>query len=84
MHVLLPDVYACMAPECSDVVNEGLEQAAEAKMQRIGSRPTGLSHETIKEWGPEVWPTVQQVMSKNNIDLVVLGTHGRTAFKGFC
>jgi nucleotide-binding universal stress UspA family protein len=32
VHVLLPDVYACMAPEFTDVVNEGLEQAAKSKI----------------------------------------------------
>lgn len=77
-HVLLPDVYACLTPEFGDVVTAGLEQAAEAKMQKAVTGLTGLAHETIIEWGPDVWQTVQRAVQKNNIDLVVLGTRGRT------
>jgi nucleotide-binding universal stress UspA family protein len=76
-HVLLPDMYACMAPEFGDLVTTGLEQAAEARMQKIAAGLTGLPHETVIERGPEVWPALQPVVEKNNIDLVVLGTHGR-------
>jgi nucleotide-binding universal stress UspA family protein len=82
-HVLLPDVYACMAPEFGDVVTAGLEQAAEARMQKIAAGLTGLPHETIIEWGPEVWPALQRVVEKNDIDLVVLGTHGRRGVQKF-
>jgi nucleotide-binding universal stress UspA family protein len=77
-HVLLPDVYACMAPEFGDVVNEGLEQAAKAKMQQIEPQLAGLPHETVIVRGDEVWPALRPIMEKNKIDLVVLGTHGRT------
>ena len=82
-HIVLPDVYSSMAPEFSNVVNEGLEERAKAKMQRIAVRLTGLPHQTIVEWGPGVWPTLQRVMHRNNIDLVVLGTHGRTGVQRF-
>jgi nucleotide-binding universal stress UspA family protein len=76
-HVLLPDVYACMAPEFGDLVKDGLEQAAKAKMQRIEPQLAGLPHETVVVWGEGIWPALWPVMQKNNIDLVVLGTHGR-------
>ena len=83
VHVVRPDVLACLAPEFSDVVNPGLEQAAEARMQGIRAQLRGLPHESIIEWGPEVWPALQRVVEKNNIDLVVLGTHGRTGVRKF-
>lgn len=76
-HVLLPNVYACMAPEFSDVVSAGREQAAGAEMQRIESRLKGLPHKTIIERGSEVLGVLQRVVWENDIDLVVLGTHGR-------
>jgi nucleotide-binding universal stress UspA family protein len=78
VHVLLPDVYARMAPEYAGVVNEGLEQDAKAKMQRIESRLDGLPHSTIVEHGPEIWPTLARIIKKSDIDLLVLGTRGRT------
>jgi nucleotide-binding universal stress UspA family protein len=76
-HILLPNVYVCMAPEFSDLVSPGLEQAAEAEMQRIESRLTGLPHETIMERGSEIQGVVSRLVQENNIDLVVVGTHGR-------
>jgi nucleotide-binding universal stress UspA family protein len=76
-HVLLPDVYACLTPEFGDVVTAGLEQAAETRMRKVVAELAGLPHETIIEWGPDVWQTLRRVVEKNNIDLVVLGTHGR-------
>ena len=82
-HVILPDVYACMAPEFGDVVTAGSEQAAKSRMQRLAAGLAGLPHETVVEWGPEVWPALQRVVKKNNIDLVVLGTHGRKGIKKF-
>lgn len=82
-HIILPDVYTCMAPEFGDVVASGLEEAAGAKMQRLESRLTGVPHETGIEWGSNVWGVLQRVVEKNNIDLVVLGTRGRTGMQKF-
>jgi nucleotide-binding universal stress UspA family protein len=78
MHVLLPDVYTFLAPEFGQVVITGLEQAAETKMRKIGSRLSGLPHQTAIERGSQVWPILQREVERNNIDLVILGTHGRT------
>jgi nucleotide-binding universal stress UspA family protein len=76
-HILLPSVYACMTPEFGDVVSAGLQQGAEAEMQSIESRLTGLPHQTMIERGSEVRATLQRIVEENNIDLVVLCTHGR-------
>jgi nucleotide-binding universal stress UspA family protein len=78
MHVLLPDVYTSLAPEFGQVVTAGLEQAAETKMREIESRLSGLPHQTTIEPGSQVWPILQRELQKNDIDLVILGTHGRT------
>jgi nucleotide-binding universal stress UspA family protein len=78
LHVLLPDPYVCMAPECAVVINEGQEQAAKASMQQLEAHLAGLMHQTAIIRGTELWPAVESVMQKNNIDLLVLGTLGRT------
>ena len=83
MHVLLPDVYTSLAPEFGQVVAAGLEQAAEANMREIESRLSGLPHQTNVERVSHVWPTVQREVQRNNIDLVILGTHGRTGVQKF-
>ena len=76
-HSLLPDFYASMAPEFGDLVTAGLEQAAHEKMKKIDARLGGLPHETIVEWGADVWTNLDRVVKQNDIDLLVLGTHGR-------
>ena len=83
VHVLRPGCVHLPGAQFSDAVNPGLEQAAEARIQKIRSQLRGLAHESIIEWGPEVWPALQRVVEKNNIDLVVLGTHGRTGVRKF-
>jgi nucleotide-binding universal stress UspA family protein len=47
-------------------------------MRRVESQLAGLSHETIVERGSGVWPAVQQAIKDHSIDLLVVGTHGRT------
>ena len=76
-HILLPNVYACMAPEFGDVVAAGLEEEAQAEMRRIEPQLSGLPHRIRIERGPEVRATLQRIVAENDIDLVVLGTHGR-------
>ena len=82
-HILLPSVYTCMTPEFGDVVSAGQEQGAEAEMQSVESRLTGLPHETMIERGFEVRATLQRIVEENSIDLVVLGTHGRRGVQKF-
>ena len=81
LHVLLPDPFVCMAPECGDLIKDGQEQAAETNMQHLESHLAGLTHQTLMVHGPEVWTAIQPVMQKNDIDLLVLGTHGRTGIQ---
>jgi nucleotide-binding universal stress UspA family protein len=81
LNVVLPDPYVCMAPECTDSVNDGLEQAAKTKMERIESLLTNLPHQTTVERGADVWPTVKQEIEQHDIDLILLGTHGRSGVR---
>lgn len=82
-HILLPNIYTCMAPEFGDVVSAGREQGAVAEMQSVESRLTGLPHKSQIERGSEVRATLQRIVEENNIDLVVLGTHGRRGVQKF-
>ena len=47
-------------------------------MQRLEARLAGLPHQATIVRGTEIWPAVEPVMRENKIDLLVLGTHGRT------
>src|ERR1700693_3529499 len=66
-HILLPNIYTCMAPEFGEVVSAGREQGAVAEMQSVESRLTGLPHKPQIERGSEVRATLQRIVEENNI-----------------
>jgi nucleotide-binding universal stress UspA family protein len=81
LHVVKPDPYVCMAPECADAVNAGIEKQARAKMQEVSSLFEKVPHEAILKNGPKVWPIVRDVVERCHIDLICAGTHGRSGLK---
>ncbi|MGB0035785.1 MAG: universal stress protein [Candidatus Acidiferrales bacterium] len=78
LHVLIPAPYVYTTPELTAVAIEGAEENAEAEMQRVESQLAGLEHETAVVRGIAIWPTVEEAIKDHEIDLIVLGTHGRT------
>lgn len=78
LHVLLPVAYTYMTPGLTTLAIEAEEENAQAEMQKVESRLAGLEHRTLVERGIEVWPSVQRVVEDDDVDLIVLGTHGRT------
>jgi nucleotide-binding universal stress UspA family protein len=83
LHVFLPDPYVYTTPELTAAAIEGLEEAAKASMVRVESSLAGLRHETIVERGIGIWAAVEQAIKDHAIDLIVLGTHGRTGAEKF-
>ena len=78
MHVLTPIPLAYATPESAAAAIEGLEEGAEAEMQRVDAQLVGVAHETMLVRAESVWSPVEQVLSEGETDLVILGTHGRT------
>lgn len=78
MHVLTPIPLAYAAPESAASVIEGLEEGAQEGMQRVDAQLAGVPHETMLVRAESVWSPVEQVLGESEIDLVILGTHGRT------
>jgi nucleotide-binding universal stress UspA family protein len=80
LHILLPTPYpyAYAAPGLTAAALEAEEENAKAEMQKVESQLAGLQHETNIERGTSIWPGVEQAIQEGNIDLVVVGTHGRT------
>jgi nucleotide-binding universal stress UspA family protein len=78
LHVLVPNPYVYATASSLGMVQEAEEESAKAAMQRVESQLAGVSNDAILERGAEVWPTIEQTMKERHIDLIVLGTHGRT------
>jgi nucleotide-binding universal stress UspA family protein len=78
LHVLMPAPYLFTVPELTVRAIEAEDQNAHAEMQRVESQLAGLQHDTIIARGIGVWPVVEPVIKDCDVDLVVLGTHGRT------
>jgi nucleotide-binding universal stress UspA family protein len=78
MHVLTPKpcLYTAAAP--IGFLEEAEEERAKAEMQRTESQLSGLPHEATIEWGAGVWAATERALQQQEIDLIVLGTHGRT------
>jgi len=78
LHILMPAPYVCTTPGLTVAAIEAEEENAQVEMQRVESQLAGLQHETVVARGFEVWPAVQQAIQDDDVDLIVLGTHGRT------
>jgi nucleotide-binding universal stress UspA family protein len=78
LHILMPAAYVYTTPGLTAGAIEADEENAHAEMQRVESQLAGLQHETVVARGFDVWPAVQQAIQDDDVDLIVLGTHGRT------
>jgi nucleotide-binding universal stress UspA family protein len=78
LHVLLPSAYTYITPDVAGALLDDQEDRARAEMQRVEAELVGLPRETIIERGSAVWPVLSQVLKEREVDLIVLGTHGRT------
>lgn len=81
LHILMTVPMPDATPESTAAMIEAQEERAQAEMQRLESQLAGLPHETYVERGLGVWPPVKDAIKEYGIDLIVLGTHGRTGFQ---
>jgi len=78
LHVLTPVALAYASPESAAATIEGLEEGAQVEMERLDSQLSGVDHETAIVRAESVWAGVAQVLADREVDLLIVGTHGRT------
>lgn len=83
LHVVIPDAYVYAKTTSAGWVKQAQEDRAQTEMQQVESQLAGVPHETSLEWGAGVWPAVERSIQENSIDLIVVGTHGRTGAQKF-
>lgn len=78
-HVIRPDLFELVPDGESQVLKESTRRHAEEQMTRllVSGRLRGIPHQVLIEEGP-LWNVVSQEIKTHDIDLVVVGTHGRT------
>jgi nucleotide-binding universal stress UspA family protein len=78
VHALRPEFTSVVPEPPSDWVRHEAEREMEALANRSELKP--IAHETVLRTGP-IWSVISAVIRQQNIDLVVLGTHGRGGLK---
>lgn len=53
------------------------QEEAKQKLEEISARMEGVAHRSYVRHG-QVWGNLEEITRQNQIDLIVLGTHGRT------
>ncbi len=76
-HVITSDANVMLAPELMSIGHERETREAQEKMGEIlvSGRLRDVAHETVIEHG-SLWPTIEALIGKHQIDLVVVGTEG--------
>jgi nucleotide-binding universal stress UspA family protein len=81
LYVAVPSAYTYMTPEMSTTLLDAPDDAAKTEMARVEAELAGLPREVIIERNIGVWPVLTDLLPEREIDLIVLGTHGRTGVK---
>jgi nucleotide-binding universal stress UspA family protein len=83
LHVITPMALPETSSETASILIENSEELAQAQMQRLDSQLAGVLHDTLVTREISVWPAVERVLQERDVDLLILGTHGRTGARKF-
>jgi len=81
-HVIRPDTYQMVPPEATTLVLGQARRYAEQEMASllISGRLRDIPHQVLLGEG-ELWPVLTGLLKEHEIDLIVVGTHGRTGVR---
>lgn len=79
VHVNAFDHYTAAAPEAWAAMTEATEREAKEHSQLLNDQLRSVEHEVVIGEGA-IWEVVSNLIEQKEIDLVVLGTRGRTGF----
>jgi len=80
VHVIRPDVYPLVPPVAWPKFAEDEEEFRQETRRQIDEQLRELPHEIIFKAG-DTWPILAEVIQEKRVDLLVLGTHGRTGLE---
>ena len=81
-HVIRPDAYQLVPPESQRVALEQTRRYAEQQMANllVSGKLRGIPHQVLVDQG-DFWTVLSDMIDKHEVDLVVVGTHGRTGVR---
>lgn len=81
-HVIRADLFQMVPPEETTALLENARRHAETEMANllISGRLRGVPHQVLISQG-DLWSVLAESIEKHQIDLVVVGTHGRTGVR---
>ena len=79
VHVRLPATYPIVGPEMMPQYIEAAEEQAKVETQDLHEMLASVSHDVSVTEG-DLWPTLSDMVRQQNIDLIVIGTKGRTGW----
>lgn len=81
-HIIRPDVYQLVSPEAMETVLDQARHYAEEELAKIlvSGQLRGIPHQVLLGQG-ELWTVFSKLIKEHEIDLAVVGTHGRTGLE---
>jgi nucleotide-binding universal stress UspA family protein len=81
-HVISPEMYEYAPPELALTMQGEIERYGNRRMQMLLSQAEfhNVPHEAVVCKG-EIWDTLKQLVENFDIDVIVIGTHGRRGLK---
>jgi len=81
-HVITLDAYPLMAPELVTETEQKQRRVAQEEIGRIekSGKLAGLRHEMVLAEG-SLWPTIEDLVKKYDIELLIVGTHRMSTFE---
>ena len=78
LHVAVPDPLNNMTPESPSAAFESQRDYALAEMKKVEAQFAGILNQVVVTPGNNVWSVVRSILQAEPIDLILVGTHGRT------
>ncbi len=78
LHVAVPDTLTYMTPSSPSEMLAVQQDVALAEMKEVEKQLADLPKELVVVAANAVWSGVQTALEKEQVDLIVVGTHGRT------
>lgn len=80
LHVVQPNVYPLVPPTAWSQMEEAADASRNDSKRALEEQLRELPHEIVFQQGG-VWENVSEAIRKKDIDLLILGTHGRTGLE---